>query len=121
MLQRIENTEKKPDLFGTMTFVEPPATQSGHVALLWKRGVLLEANGRSDEARQTWIALLGLEPSHLGALNRLGGLLAAAGENGLAREVFAEAVDDDRWEALSAALRGFEQLEDSLLQRRDGR
>jgi tetratricopeptide (TPR) repeat protein len=92
MLQRIENTEKKPDLFGTMTFVEPPATQSGHVALLWKRGVLLEANGRSDEARQTWIALLGLEPSHLGALNRLGGLLAAAGENGLAREVFAEAV-----------------------------
>lgn len=92
MLQRIENTEKEADLFDTITFVEPPATQSERVALLWKRGVLLEASGSSDDARQTWIALLSLEPSHLGALNRLGGLLAAAGENGLAREVFAEAV-----------------------------
>jgi hypothetical protein len=92
MLQRIENPEKEADLFGTMTSAGPPATQTERVTLLWKCGVLFEASGRSDDARHTWIELLGLEPSHLGALNRLGGLLAAAGENELAREVFAEAV-----------------------------
>jgi glutathione synthase/RimK-type ligase-like ATP-grasp enzyme len=91
-LQRIETSEHEPDFSGATTFAAASLNQSGRIAHLWKRGVLLEANGRGDEARGTWIALLGIEPSHLGALNRLGGLLAAAGENGLAREVFAEAV-----------------------------
>jgi Flp pilus assembly protein TadD/glutathione synthase/RimK-type ligase-like ATP-grasp enzyme len=62
------------------------------IAALWERGVELELLGRLAEARETWIALLNLEPSHAGALNRLGALLAAAGENHLAQEVFSEAV-----------------------------
>ena len=65
---------------------------AGRAALLWRRGLLLESMDRKDEARENWIALLGYEPSHLGALNRLGELLARAGENLLAREVFSEAV-----------------------------
>ena len=68
----------------------PEAT--GRVAKLWNKGLLLESKGRVDEAREGWIALLTLEPTHLGALNRLGALLAAAGENLLAQEIFAEAV-----------------------------
>ena len=89
MLQRAENSDKEADLFGKSALAGP---QSKRIALLWKQGVLLEANGRSDDARQTWIELLGLEPSHLGALNRLGALLAATGENRLALDVFSEAV-----------------------------
>lgn len=92
MLPNIENTRKEAELFGTMAFAGPPATQSERVALLWNRGLLLESRGRSDDARAVWVALLSLEPSHLGALNRLGGQLAIAGKNELAREVFAEAV-----------------------------
>jgi glutathione synthase/RimK-type ligase-like ATP-grasp enzyme len=70
----------------------PAGTPEERSLLLWKRGLLLETMHRAKEARANWIALLALEPTHLGALNRLGGLLAAAGDNRLAREVFAEAV-----------------------------
>jgi glutathione synthase/RimK-type ligase-like ATP-grasp enzyme len=59
---------------------------------LWQNGISLERSQRWHEARKSWIALLELEPTHLGALNRLGGLLARASENYLAREVFSEAV-----------------------------
>jgi glutathione synthase/RimK-type ligase-like ATP-grasp enzyme len=59
---------------------------------LWQSGVWLESQGRTAEARTVWIELLELEPSHLGALSRLGALLADSGENHLAQEVFAEAV-----------------------------
>jgi tetratricopeptide (TPR) repeat protein len=92
ILPAIEHLEGQRDFFRSAAFTAPSLSQRDAVELLWKKGILLEANGRSDDARQTWIALLGLEPSHLGALNRLGGLLAVAGENGLAQEVFAEAV-----------------------------
>jgi hypothetical protein len=57
--------------------------------------------GNNDEARAVWIELLGLDPAHLGALNRLGAQLAAAGENVLAREVFAEAVRRHPADAMS--------------------
>ena len=94
---------------------EPASTdrQSGAVAArfcaiaakqvnhLWQSGVRFESQGRSDEARAVWIELLGLDPAHLGALNRLGALLAAAGENVLAREVFAEAVRQHPTDAMS--------------------
>ena len=59
---------------------------------LWQSGLRLESAGSTNEARATWIELLELEPAHLGALSRLGALLAASGENNLAREIFAEAV-----------------------------
>ena len=68
---------------------------------LWQNGVRLESAGRTNEARAVWIELLELEPSHLGALNRLGALLAAAGENALALEVFAEAVRQHPRDAMS--------------------
>jgi len=68
---------------------------------LWQSGVHLETQARNDEARQVWIELLGLDPTHLGALNRLGALLAATGENVLAREVFAEAVRQHPADAMS--------------------
>jgi glutathione synthase/RimK-type ligase-like ATP-grasp enzyme len=73
-------------------FQEGSFPQTDAIASLWELGVRLESQERFAEARETWIALLNLEPDHLGALNRLGGLLATAGENELAREVFAEAV-----------------------------
>jgi tetratricopeptide (TPR) repeat protein len=63
--------------------------------------VALETQGRGDEAREVWIELLQLDPTHLGALNRLGALLAAAGENILAREVSAEAVRQHPADAMS--------------------
>ena len=69
--------------------------------LLWQKGVLLESQGRTAEARAVWIELLQLEPSHLGALNRLGALLATRGENALALEVFAEAVRQHPREPMS--------------------
>jgi len=80
---------------------EQPPAQDERIALLWKKGVLLETMGRIHEAREVWIALLGLEPSHLGALNRLGALAAAAGENRLALEVFSEAVAQHPGDAMS--------------------
>jgi hypothetical protein len=69
--------------------------------LLWQNGVRLESQERTREARAVWIELLELDPSHLGALNRLGALLAAAGENNLALEVFAEAVRQHPGDAMS--------------------
>jgi hypothetical protein len=72
----------------------PPILSVGEnrVDRLWQIGARLESAGRTNEARAVWIELLELEPSHLGALSRLGALLAASGENALALEVFAEAV-----------------------------
>jgi tetratricopeptide (TPR) repeat protein len=68
---------------------------------LWRRGVELELLEQRGDARDIWIELLGLDPTHLGALHRLGALLAAAGENVLAREVFAEAVRRHPADAMS--------------------
>jgi aromatic-L-amino-acid/L-tryptophan decarboxylase len=65
---------------------------SGSVALLFLRGSILEQMGRSLEARDTFKQLLGLEPSHLGALNSLGRLQFAGGKKTDARRLFSEAV-----------------------------
>jgi glutathione synthase/RimK-type ligase-like ATP-grasp enzyme len=74
---------------------------SKRIARLWKKGLAFELAGRDKETRDNWIALLELEPTHLGALNRLGGLLARASENYLAREVFSEAVARHPADAMS--------------------
>ncbi len=68
------------------------ASQPSSVALLFLRGRILEQMGRSLEARDTYIELLGLEPAHVRALNNLGKLLVAAGKNIAARTVYSEAV-----------------------------
>jgi aromatic-L-amino-acid decarboxylase len=68
------------------------ASQPGSVALLFLRGRILEQMGRSLEARDTYIELLGLEPAHVRALSNLGKLLVAAGKNIAARTVYSEAV-----------------------------
>ncbi len=77
------------------------ADAEDRVNRLWRSGVKLETHSHSDEARQVWIELLQLNPTHLGALNRLGALLAASGEIVLAREVFAEAVRQHPADAMS--------------------
>jgi glutathione synthase/RimK-type ligase-like ATP-grasp enzyme len=73
----------------------------GRISQLWKNGLQFEAVRCEREARESWLALLELEPTHLGALNRLGGLLARASENYLAREVFSEAVARHPADAMS--------------------
>ena len=67
-------------------------SQPGSVALLFLRAGMLEKMGRKAEARKAYIDLLRLEPSHIGALNRLGKLLAAAGKKIAARTVYSEAI-----------------------------
>ena len=88
--------------------LHPPLTPTSILLLaesrvnrLWQSGVQLESQGRTDEARADWIELLELDPSHLGALSRLGALLASAGENALAVEIFAEAVRQHPGDAMS--------------------
>lgn len=71
------------------------------IGLLWQRGLLLEKLGRNQEAIANWQVLLSFEHSHLGALNRLGDLLYAAGEDAEAERVFAEAVASHPCDALS--------------------
>ena len=63
------------------------------IELLAKKGILLENLGRRDEALETWLTLLALDPASLPAINHLGALLAAAGENSQARQVFQNAVE----------------------------
>jgi hypothetical protein len=48
--------------------------------------------GRSLEARNIYIELLNLQPSHIGALNHLGNLLVTAGEYGKAQRLYSTAV-----------------------------
>ena len=92
MLQFIESSEPVLDLPSAVIFARQSPPPDYRISLLWEKGLLLERLGRGEEARENWIALLGLDPSHLGALSRLGGILAAAGENQLALEIFSEAV-----------------------------
>jgi hypothetical protein len=80
---------------------QSPPAQEGRNARLWRKGLLLERMGRNDEARANWIEFLKIECSHLGALNHLGQLLALAGEDGLALEVFSEAVTQHPADAMS--------------------
>ncbi|MGC9158094.1 MAG: pyridoxal-dependent decarboxylase, partial [Terracidiphilus sp.] len=64
----------------------------GSTALLFLRGNLLELTERKPEARQAYTELLALDPAHQGALNRLGSLHSAAGENDAARKAYSVAV-----------------------------
>ena len=61
-------------------------------ALLFKRAVLLEQLGRIPDATKTYLDLLILDSSHLGALLNLGNLLLAAGKKTAARTAYSQAV-----------------------------
>jgi Flp pilus assembly protein TadD len=67
-------------------------SRPGSIALLFLRGSILEQMGKRPEARNTFIEVLALEPSHLGTLNSLGKLLFASGKKIEARRLFTEAV-----------------------------
>jgi aromatic-L-amino-acid decarboxylase len=67
-------------------------TDSDSVELRFDRACLLSELGRTLEAREAFIDLLGRAPSHRGALNNLGTLLHATGYRTAGRTAFREAV-----------------------------
>lgn len=56
------------------------------------RACALDQRGRTEEAKQAYLALLAREPTHFGALNNLGTLLYETGYRTAARTAYAEAV-----------------------------
>jgi Tfp pilus assembly protein PilF/glutathione synthase/RimK-type ligase-like ATP-grasp enzyme len=71
----------------------PPAPQdSDDIDRLFERATLLERLGRSDEARDAYVAVIKRDRSHLGALGNLGTLLYSAGYRDAARLTFGEAL-----------------------------
>lgn len=68
------------------------AARPDHAELHYHRGAVLAQLGRSDAARDAFLAALSLEPSHFGALNDLGTLLYTTDYRSAAQLVYAEAV-----------------------------
>ncbi len=66
--------------------------QPDSVELLFLRGNLLELTDRKTEALRSYRKLLKFDPAHRGALNNVGILLSAAGQNAEAHDAFARAV-----------------------------
>jgi tetratricopeptide (TPR) repeat protein len=67
-----------------------PATEN--VELRFQRAVVLNALGRTVDARTAYIELLAATPGHFGALNNLGTLLFESGYTTLACTTYAEAI-----------------------------
>jgi glutamate/tyrosine decarboxylase-like PLP-dependent enzyme len=70
----------------------PGAVSPDAVSLRFERAGLLAEMGRTLEARNAYLDLLGREPTHRLALNNLGTLLHATGYRTAARTAYAEAV-----------------------------
>ena len=68
------------------------ATNSAAVPLRFERACLLAEVGRTTDARDAYIELLSMEPSHRAALNNLGTLLHETGYRTAARTAYAQAV-----------------------------
>ncbi|MDE2335703.1 MAG: hypothetical protein KGL10_00155 [Alphaproteobacteria bacterium] len=70
------------------------------VALLCARAGLLAALGKTEAAKEAYLALLTVAPAHAVALNDFGALLAATGYRSAAKTVYAQAIlhhpDDPR-------------------------
>ncbi|KAA0697954.1 hypothetical protein DTW90_17670 [Neorhizobium sp. P12A] len=62
------------------------------IALMFREATLLAANGRYDEAKQGYLAILAVDINHFGALNDLGNLLEKTDFRSAARLAYAEAV-----------------------------
>jgi tetratricopeptide (TPR) repeat protein len=68
------------------------ATTPGAPDLLYRRAGLLALLGRDDDAKQAFLALLAVAPTHRAGLNDFGTLLYRTGYRSAARTVYAEAV-----------------------------
>jgi glutamate/tyrosine decarboxylase-like PLP-dependent enzyme len=68
------------------------AADSSAIPLRFERACLLAEVGRTTDARDAYIELLSLEPSHRAALNNLGTLLHQTGYRAAARTAYAQAV-----------------------------
>jgi glutamate/tyrosine decarboxylase-like PLP-dependent enzyme len=68
------------------------AANSAAVPLRFERACLLAEVGRTTDARDAYIELLSMEPSHRAALNNLGTLLHETGYRTAARTAYAQAV-----------------------------
>jgi glutamate/tyrosine decarboxylase-like PLP-dependent enzyme len=68
------------------------ATDTDGIPLRFERACLLAEIGRTTEARDAYIELLALDPSHRAALNNLGTLLHGTGFRTAARTAYAQAV-----------------------------
>ena len=62
------------------------------IELRFNRAQLLMELGRTEEAKQAYLEILALSPSHRGALNNLGSLLHASGFTTAARTCYTQAV-----------------------------
>jgi hypothetical protein len=63
------------------------------VDALFGKAQLLSVLGRDEEAKESFLAVLRLEPTHLGALTDLGGLSLATGYRSAALTLYRQAVD----------------------------
>lgn len=70
----------------------PASDDRDEIEGLFQRALLLERNGRSDEARDAYVAVIKRDGSHLGALANLGTLLYHAGYRDAARLTFGQAL-----------------------------
>lgn len=77
------------------------ASNEAALSSWFEHACLLAETGRTAEARDAYIKLLKLEPSHLGALNNLGTLLYETGYRTAARTAYAEAVKRHPDDAMS--------------------
>lgn len=68
------------------------AREPDHIELRYLRAGLLAQAGRTDEARDAYLAVLARDLSHFGALNDLGTLLYGAGFRAAAHTAYAEAI-----------------------------
>ena len=70
-----------------------PGGDARPLTLLFERARLLDALGRSDEARAAFLGVLARDAGHAGALNELGRLLDRTGFRSAARTAFARCVE----------------------------
>ncbi|HIJ63870.1 MAG TPA: hypothetical protein HPQ04_14355 [Rhodospirillaceae bacterium] len=84
------------------------------ITTMFERARLLSLRGRGDEARQAYLDLLALQPTHFAGLSNLGTLLAAGGWRAAAKTAYGEALRHHPAEA-----DGHVNLANLLLQERD--
>ncbi len=71
---------------------EALARDAAHLPLAFERATVLDALGRTNDARAAYLYVLERDTTHLGALNEFGRLLERTGFHSAARMVFARAV-----------------------------
>lgn len=72
--------------------IEAAGEEQLDIDLMFQRASLLAGRGRYDDAKQDYLAILAIDPTHFGALNDLGNLLDRTNFRRAARCAYAEAV-----------------------------